>query len=120
MTDALIGMFPELALTLLVAVIPTVSYLFTLVAIKVGPNPIVGFRISITMRDERVSNAVHRSLLPLLVKQLYLSFAAIPVVLGLYMRPVTFPFLLMSLIVVMLVAVAISIRHALKAVDANR
>lgn len=113
-------MLPELVLTVLVAAIPAVTYLLTLVAIKVGPNPIVGFRISITMKDERVWSAVHRSLLPLLVKQLFLSFAAVPVVFGLYVAPVTFPLLLISLIVVMLVAVAIAIRHAVKAIDENR
>ncbi|WP_179605466.1 SdpI family protein [Leifsonia shinshuensis] len=113
-------MLPELALTLLVSAIPAVTYLLTLLAIKVGPNPLVGFRISSAMRDEHVWSAVHRSLLPLLIKQLLLSLAAVPVVLGLYVFPASFPFLLVSLIAVMLWAVAVAIRHALRAIDANR
>jgi hypothetical protein len=105
-------MLAELGLTLLVAAIPAVTFLLTLLAIKVGPNPFVGFRISLKMKDEAVWKAVHRSLLPLISKHILLSIAALPVIAALYLLPSSFPLLLISMIALMVAATGAAVRRA--------
>ena len=106
-------MLTELLLTLLVAAIPLVMYLFTRLALKMGPNSFVGFRISPKMKNRDLWDAVHQSLVPLLSKQVFLAFGAVPVCLGLFLLPSSFPFLLLSYIAVMFIAIALSLRRAL-------
>ncbi|MEN2737171.1 SdpI family protein [Microbacterium sp. X-17] len=112
-------MLPELTLTMLVAAIPGLNFAFTHIAIRVGPNPFVGFRISTKMKDKQVWDTVHRALTPLLAKQLLLTFVAVPVIAGLYFAPPSFPFLLLSLIVVMLAAIAHAGRRAVREIKAR-
>ncbi|WP_426624677.1 SdpI family protein [Leifsonia sp. McL0607] len=108
---------PELGLTVLVAAIPVVTYLLTVLAIKVGPNPLVGFRISRKMKDEALWKAVHQSLLPHMSKQILLSITALPVIAALYLLPPSFPFLLIAMVVLMLAAVSVTIRHAYREIE---
>lgn len=110
-------MLPELGLILLVAAIPLVAFLFTRLAIRIGPNPFVGFRISVKMKDEAVWNAVHESLLPLMSKQIVLSASALPVVAALYLLPPSFPVLLIAMIAVMLAAVGVTVHRAYREIE---
>lgn len=106
-------MFNELTLAILTATIPAIMYVATRVAIRIGPNPFIGFRFQDALRDVSVWRRLHQSLLPLLKKQLLLCLGVIPLTAALVFLPAAFPALFVIYLLLILTGVAISFRKAL-------
>lgn len=105
-------MFSELTLAILTAAIPALMYGATLAAIRIGPNPFIGFRFQLALRDADAWNKLHQLLAPLLKKQLLLCLGVIPLIAALSFLPEFFPALFTIYMMLILSGVVISLRKA--------
>ncbi|OAN32795.1 hypothetical protein A4X17_16440 [Plantibacter sp. H53] len=98
-------------LALLTSAIPVITYAGTLIALQLGPNPFIGFRISKELDDPARWRDLHTALLPLLRRQLWLCLSLIPLTTAVLLPPGVYATTLLICIGVMLAAVANSIRY---------
>jgi fatty acid desaturase len=111
--------FP-LVLAFLTGMIPLIMYGSTKWAIRLGPNPWIGFRISSrVMSDPARWRQVHSELVPLLRKQLLLSLGIIPVTAALIVLPDAFPLALMGYIAIVLGGIAWAARAIIRSIASD-
>ena len=112
-------MLLRVALLLSFALMPALMLLLVRFARILGPNAIVGFRLSPRMRDRSTWDRVHRDLQPLLIRQSLIGTVVGVVLVPSVLNSIAFIAALLALVLFVFVVISRTIRLGFRILERN-